>query len=39
VQKPFWKALMGQVLKKSNPDLPNVGLRYILADYIKPRSP
>ena len=37
--KPSSKALMRQVLEKSNPDLPNVGLRYILVDYIKPRSP
>ena len=30
---------MGQVLGKSDPNPPNVGFRYIFADYIKPRSP
>ena len=30
---------MGQVSGKSDPNLPNVGFGYILADYIKPRSP
>ena len=34
MSKPSSQALMGQVLGKSNPDLPNVGLKYILADCI-----
>ena len=33
------KVLMEQVSEKSNPKLPNVGLRYILVEYIKRRSP
>ena len=39
IQKPSSKALMGQLSKKSNPNLPSVGLRYILTNNIKPRSP
>ena len=34
MSKPSSKALMGQVLGKSNLDLPNVGLKYILANCI-----
>ena len=36
--KPSSKALMGQVSEKSKPNLPNVGLKYILANYIKPKA-